>query len=54
MEKISAEKAVELLTKQGIVLTILEAEQLLAFMDMLAGIVVAQYLKNNNVVKHGR
>ena len=45
MEKITPDKAIEILNKKGKVVTLEEAKVLLEFLQLLAVIIVNQYLR---------
>lgn len=47
-EKISAEKAREILLKSGLDVSVEEAQKILEFLRTLATIVVSQYLENTD------
>lgn len=55
MEKISPEKAMELLRKEGVEVTKEEAISIVSFMRLLADMVVSHYIKTHskNEVKSG-
>jgi hypothetical protein len=48
MEKLPAEKAAEMLRKQGINLSVEQAAQMLVFLRMLAGMIVSAYLEQGS------
>lgn len=52
MEKLSPEKAVEMLKKKGVDISLEQAKLVLEFMRKMANIVVASYLEKNRTERY--
>ncbi len=48
MENITAKEAVAMLKESGAIVTLAEAEAMLDFLRLMAGIIISNYLKENS------
>jgi hypothetical protein len=48
MERITAKEAAAVLKENGIIVTVAEAEEVLVFLRLMAGMIVSNYLKENS------
>ena len=48
MENITAKGVVAILKESGMIVTVAEAEEVLAFLRLMAGIIISNYLKENS------